>query len=758
MQHSVKSPSSKQGGFMTVMFLILVGLFLTFAAFALDLGNFYLWQLRLDKAARAGALAGIGYRGLHGYTAASTDSGQGIGQGIKDAATSAVRDNLKTYGFYSTNTNGEDNKLIIHAPQYNPSADSLTVKVEYQIPTILVVKLSNVLGFGFNSDPHQSSGDPGRILHTRAHTAALSAANVVLLLDVSGSMLCPITTNCACRRNNSCPVGEATKLSRLVTGVQTFAQFFNPERDRISVIAFNLAARRLFSFTDNNPTNPNSLNLSSATLLDAINDSSGTEVVAKDSPAHNFLVTTATLTSGLTALAGSNTNHCDALAEGILELENLSTALYGRPSDGASADRRQLQPFVVLFTDGAPNAMRGIFDPVEMPATRCSTYTTGGGRTQANCAAPRDFYHYALEWVVGQPDPQPPLMYRGPGPFVQRAISNATQSQPTLFQFPIAAGSVAPNNSITCGVEQSDPTLFEQTITTNTGGTGAARERGGNTGCLTPLNPTNTFKFSIPNTNPDDAGIVGANSTNRDYLAGVSNVTISSDNWPIPDQNWPPAFFTPPVRAWGYQRYDQLPYYCAIEAADYIRTRFAGTFYVIGLGPTASMLRATPGRTGCNDPLQDADDHVGRKDWFLSRLAFSRNIASNPTTPTDVEARYQFSLLNPTQYADNRSVFGCDRHRFSDKILFPPPATLPRFPLTSGYTSTSPSQRVDGPTTYQDLRPFRPKVMDGLHENELGPQYRRLDTQGEYFPTSNANEVPNIFGIIAKAILLRATS
>ena len=171
------------------------------------------------------------------------------------------------------------------------------------------------------------------------------------------------------------------------------------------------------------------------------------------------------------------------------------------------------------------------------------------------------------------------------------------------------------------------------------------------------------------------------------------------------------------------------------------------------------MLRSTAGsRTGCNDPLQDADDHVGRKDWFLSRLAFSRNIATNPTTPTDVEARYQFSLLNPTQYADNRSVFGCDRHRFSDKTLFPPPAPLPRFPLTSGYTSTSPSGRVDGPTTYQTLRPFRPKVMDGLHDDTPGAQYRRLDTQGEYFPTSDPNEVPNIFGIIAKAILLRATS
>jgi hypothetical protein len=48
--------------------------------------------------------------------------------------------------------------------------------------------------------------------------------------------------------------------------------------------------------------------------------------------------------------------------------------------------------------------------------------------------------------------------------------------------------------------------------------------------------------------------------------------------------------------------------------------------------------------------------------------------------------------------------------------------------------------------------------MDGLHDNPGNVEYRRLDTQGEYFPTSDPNEVPNIFGIIAKAILLRATS
>ena len=746
---------------MTVMFLILVGLFLTFAAFALDLGNLYLWQLRLDKAARAGALAGIGYRGLHGWAQASTSPSI-----IEDAATSAVRDNLKTHGLFSTistQEDSEDSKVRI-APAYRSDTDSLTVTIEYPIPTILVGKLSNVLGFGFNSDPTQNPGNSARILTTRAHTANLNAANVVLLLDVSGSMLCPINAPCACRRTEAGCGGQATKLDQLVTGVQTFAQFFNPQRDRISVIAFNLAARRLFSFTD---SFNNAQNLSSATLLDEINSTTTSPGVPVGTPAHDFFSNLATLRNGLTALAGSNTNHCDALAEGIFELENLSTALYGPPGNGDSADRRQLQPFVVLFTDGAPNAMRGIFNAQEIQQNRCSTYNNNGSRTPTLCGPSTDFYHYALEWVQGQTTGQP-LTYRGPGPFVQRALRPNISSEPMLFQFPIAANSVAPPGSITCGVEQSNPILFEQTITTVIGGTPPRSQRGNPiTGCLTPQNP-NTFQFSIPYTNPDNNGRVGANSTAPNYQAGVSNVTISSDDWQEPDKNWPQALFTPnsgnPVPAWGYQRYDQLPYYCAIEAADYIRTRFAGTFYVIGLGPTASMLRTDlpPGqRRFCDDPLQDADDHVGRKDRFLSRLAFSRNIAPDPTTPTNVDAVYQFSLLNGKEYPghDSRGVAGCDTHRFkingySSGNL----TTQPRFPLTWGYTSTSPSPRVDGPNTYQDLRPFRPKVMDGLPNKTQNAGYRRLDTQGEYFPTSDPNEVPNIFGIIAKAILLRATS
>jgi hypothetical protein len=46
--------------------------------------------------------------------------------------------------------------------------------------------------------------------------------------------------------------------------------------------------------------------------------------------------------------------------------------------------------------------------------------------------------------------------------------------------------------------------------------------------------------------------------------------------------------------------------------------------------------------------------------------------------------------------------------------------------------------------------------MDTLLKNAEGT--RRMETQGEYFATNNADEVPRIFDLVAKTILLRSSS
>ena len=722
---------------MTFMLLVVLGLFLTFAAFALDLGNMYLWRMRLDKAARAGSLAALGFRGVKGWY--DVQPGTSGNTELINATKQAVQDNLSAYGI-SLNA---DNIQVT----YYPDTDSVGVEVRHTPSTILIGKLNNILNYGFNApvDPNGNPIGQSRTLNlSRQHQANLNRANVVLMIDVSGSMLCPAPGHdppafpdpCSCRRANACG-GAITKLDKLADGVESFAKHFNPNQDRISVIAFNLAARQLYSFSNG----------------ELLEDATSTHPLLAGTSAYQFLTNEkGNLRPILASLAGSNTNHCDALAEGIRELEGLRTAL------NVPEPPTRLQPFIVFFTDGAPNAMRGIFAEGDIPNGQCDTYTDGlnsgtgtATRSPTGSCGTRDFYHYALEWTALEGTPSKQYLYRGPGPFVARELD--AQGVPRLFKHAIAGNQVAPNGSKTCGIEvpDGDPRKFEQTITRNiSGGPGGRgnRDEGSKPpgspkmGCLSPS--TTTFSFSIPYTNPYPNG-----GSPGPYLATVSGVPISTDNTTWIDPNWPPSFFSLPALTQGYglQKYDELPYYCALEAADYLRTRFATTIFTVGLGSAdAHTTNKTASNeytqdTTCNDPLQDADDHTSRKDFFLARLAFARSMFTNQLLPTAVRSHYQIAG-NQTA----RDVSSCFSHRL-DTGTNPP---QPRI----GYTSKD--GLADGNTTYQDLRPFRPTEMDSIFSGGGGA--RRLETQGEYFPTDNANEIPRIFDLIAKTILLRSAS
>lgn len=683
---------------MTMMFFILLGLFLTFTAFALDLGNLYLWRLRLDKAARAGSLAGLGFRGIQGWDYVKTGT---AGNNELIAATQqSVQDNMSAYGVTLTTSN-----IVVN---YDSDADSISVQVNHSPSTFLVGKLNNIFNFGFNSNGGTPLSPTWNL--SRTHHANLNRANVVLMIDVSGSMLCPAVGSCDCRTTGTC-AGE-TKLDKLADGVERFAKHFNPTRDRISVIAFNLAAQQLYSFSNGQ----------------FLNNATSTHPLLAGTTAHQFLTNqTGRLRPVLAALAGSNTNHCDALAEGIKELELLSVTLFGNDDGTAITDRRNLQPFLVFFTDGAPNAMRGIFSGGDIPDGSCYPYGSTGTSQCVTADGTRDFYHYALEWTNIDGTQQ----YRGPGPFVLRELDAGVSK---LFNFQFAANQAAPPGNQVCGKEVDDgnPLRFEQTITKKTSGGPGGRGHSLN-GCLSAS--ASNFSFAIPYTNPDDSG--GLTGTN--YGAGVSGVPISTDDTTWRDPNWP-ANFTVPT-PYGLQKYDELPYYCAIEAADYIRTRFAGTIFTVGLGP-AEVHRSGGGQDEtCNDSLQDPDDHTSRKDFFLTRLAFARSMFTDQLSPTSIRSHYQIS---GTQ--GQRTVSGCESHRLKS----PSPAPQPKV----GYTS---ALQVDDNQTYKNLRPLRPASMDTLL-SAGGEGTRRMETQGEYFPTDDADEIPRIFDSIAKTILLRSSS
>ncbi len=111
-------------------------------------------------------------------------------------------------------------------------------------------------------------------------------------------------------------------------------------------------------------------------------------------------------------------------------------------------------------------------------------------------------------------------------------------------------------------------------------------------GCLT------TLRAKIPFTNEQIN--VGDNfvSNNRDSIPSVGEVVKTAE----------------------------LPYYCALRAADYLRSQYGVVIFVVGLGESATTLYGPD----CQDPLQNPLDPNSRKDRFLRRLAFAPESLADP--------------------------------------------------------------------------------------------------------------------------------
>ncbi len=639
----MKRRSSKESGYMLVMFAITIGLLLSFSALVIDVGQGYLWKQRVDRAARAAALAGLGFRGLTGWEHCKSETGSNE---LKAIVQSVATENLSSYGNLPSPP--------IVTPTYIGTDDKLTVTVSLTTNSFLAGRLNNVLGFSLGNS---TSG--GKTTISGTHAAQLNPAYIALLLDVSGSMGCPsgsTNVSCACRLTGSCT--GRLRTDDLAAGAEKFRTFFNPNRDVVAVIPFNLAAHVTFPMKNGGAV-----------------QAFGT---ARNSTTFNTQIAAATLKS----LTKSNTNICDALLRAIDQFEALA--------EDSSFDGREkvtISPAVVLFSDGAPNAFRGIFtdtDTAKLPANT-------------------DAYQYSLEWYDGA------KTYRGPGPIVPRR-PKANGEPPDLFGHPIGSGAVAPPGTTPCGPVVSDPRYFQSVLDT-----AATPQTGQTSGCLNKLD----FKLPIPSATTE---------------VKISGVPFSDTASSYIDPNW--TGIIPPVTGpIAYQNFDQLPYYCSIAAADYIRSTFGGTIFTIGLGPAAPV---------CGDPMQDADDHLNRKDIFLARLSMAQESLRVTTqqsvgvnekhawesTHTFSGARRSIDTRSDPRCTDGNLATNPD-HRFQ-------PNDAPN--LRIGYTSA----QANVP---EDLKPFNPAFQ--------GNNERKYDTRGEYLRTSNSVQLPALFATIAKQILLR---
>ncbi len=595
-----------------VLFALSLAAFLTLAAMAVDLSLLYTWRLRVERAAKAAGFSTIQYRSLRGWDyffdaaseAADKFESDALRAEMRAFLRNAVANNLRTSGGY------DDQRLQIAGGQqggaifYDGVTDTLNFTVSYQAPTYFIGRLLPLIS---NVAPR----DFYAVSHT--DTASLDPAAVTLLLDVSGSMNCP-NSDCSCRvaggTQAACDPNQAT-INDLVSALTQFKQFFNPFHDYIAVIPFNLAATKSFPIV-----------------------SAGSLVPFGNTPTRLASFNASTSRAGLSPQ--SNTNICDALIQAIDEFQQINDI------QGPNHTRK----FTILFTDGAPNAFRGVFSPpVQGTAGR------------------DDWYEYALEWrrPTGQ-------LYRGPGPLVQPLSASS------LFNFAISTNAVAPTGAEVCGPTVSDERAFPHVLNANATSTPIPSTRG----CLggTSSAPVNGITFSLPGT---------------DGQAGVSGVPLDVNGADSTRFN-----------------YARLPYYCAIEATDWLRSEFSSPVFTIGVGPS--------GDENCSDPFENVDNPLVRKDNFLHRLAADADIFNDPTNP--VSFRPQFNFENAPAQA---STCNC--------------RSTPGTPY-----QCSAATQVQSSYTPLNTAPINPELL------------------GEYYGTADGNQLSALFADVAKSILLRLGS
>jgi hypothetical protein len=170
----------------------------------------------------------------------------------------------------------------------------------------------------------------------------------------------------------------------------------------------------------------------------------------------------------------------------------------------------------------------------------------------------------------------------------------------------------------------------------------------------------------------------------------------------------------------------ELPYYCAVRAADYLRTQYGVVIFVVGLGSSATTMYGPT----CQDPLQNSLDPNSRKDRFLRRLAFAPESLADPVSfmdrdPMDVDPYADWKLENDFRFRSGVSFGACSGIH---------PLANSNATMETGYGEDS-LDRKNG---------FTPA------DHEFTPSHL-----GAYYAADNPEELKMIFGEIAKRMLLR---
>ncbi len=387
--------STSERGAAIVVFALTLTVILLFCGLALDTGNLYRAHIALQNAADAASLSGVGYtarRGKfelddeviakYGIWANNDQRDQKVTQLLEPKTNEVARAVMTQAGFphmpsssFQISAVGEFTTLD---PTVNPD-----VVYEYRVTVtrnidFLIMDLIPLIGRNFQD------------LRAVAKTER-KVANVMAYLDVSDSMNCPASGSCDCMTTpNMGPCATPTKMDELIDAVKTFVKKFDPGRDRLYMVPFNV---RGVSYNMEeaaaleNYTGP----------LDELTEQKVDAIIEK---------------MKLLFSPEGSTNICDALMRGRERLER----------DGLLPGTEMSH---VLFTDGAPTAGRFLLSNPKAALPAWSR--TGSGGTH-------DYLHYSVEWrEVDDPD----VVRYGPGVLIQTDLLRMNWDDP----FPPADGS-----------------------------------------------------------------------------------------------------------------------------------------------------------------------------------------------------------------------------------------------------------------------------------------------------------------------------
>lgn len=218
--------------------MITITVAISFVGLAIDIGNLYRANLRVQKSADAGSLSALKRRILF-----SNSTKQEIENTAKHFA-------LANYQIAGVSSPLESDYIDTNsaATFWDPVNEQIVLTVKQTSKLLLLSSMMNNSHNGHTINRDRTS--------VRTSSAQLGRANISLIIDSSQSMDCPKNSDpeCSCRLDNSCS-GE-TKIDELVEAIigdgsnDGFLQHFNATRDRVNIVAFNTAAAVLRSSHD----------------------------------------------------------------------------------------------------------------------------------------------------------------------------------------------------------------------------------------------------------------------------------------------------------------------------------------------------------------------------------------------------------------------------------------------------------------------------------------------------------------------------